>query len=93
MPICFRDMLPPRADAFAGKKPPTPKSDRDVSYAEVEHWLMLPPAWRKGFVTRFRPRLQDKAFRQAIEEHLKALPDWEPVLHPEDHKTGAAPAN
>ena len=93
MPICFRDVLPPRLDAFAGKKPPTPKSDHDVAYAEVERWLTLPPAWRRGFVARFRPRLQDRVFRQAIEEHLKALPDWEPVLHPEDHKTGAAPAD
>jgi hypothetical protein len=85
MPLSFRDVLPPRLSAFATKKPPVPKSDHDVSYAEVERWLMLPAAWRKGFAVRFKPRLQDNAFRQAITEHLKALPDWEPVLHPEDH--------
>jgi hypothetical protein len=92
MPICFRDVLPPRISAFAGKKQPMPKADHDVSYAEVEHWLMLPAAWRKGFAARFKPRLQDSAFRQAVEAHLSALPDWRPVLHPEATNTGSEPA-
>jgi hypothetical protein len=85
MPISFRDALPSRLAAFAARKPAVPKSDHDVTYADVEHWLMLPPAWRRGFVARFKPRLQDNAFHQAIAEHLKALPDWEPALHPDDH--------
>jgi hypothetical protein len=85
MPVCFRDVLPSRLAAFANKKPSVPKSDHEVSYADVERWLMLPPAWRRGFVARFKPRLQDNAFRQAIAGHLAALPDWEPALHPDDH--------
>jgi hypothetical protein len=85
MPICFRDVLPSRLAAFATKKPSVPKSDHDVSYAEVERWLMLPPAWRRGLAARFKPRLQDNAFRQAIADHLAALPDWEPALHPDAH--------
>jgi hypothetical protein len=88
MPVCFRDMLPARLSAFAGKKPPIPKSDHDVTYTEIERWLTTPP-WRKGFVVRFKPRLQDSAFRKAIADHIGALPDWEPALHPEDHNTGA----
>jgi hypothetical protein len=85
MPISFRDVLPSRLAAFATKKPPVPKSDHDVSYADVERWLMLPPAWRRGLVARFKPRLQDNAFRQAIADHIAALPDWGPALHPDDH--------
>jgi hypothetical protein len=93
MPISFRDALPPRLAAFASKKPPALKVDHDVSYPEIERWLTAPPAWRRGLAARFRPRLQDSSFRKSIEEHLKALPDWEPILHPEDHKTGAASAD
>ena len=80
MPVCFRDVLPSRMSRFAGTKPPVPKSDHDVSYAEVERWLTS--SWGKGLVGRFKPRLQDGAFHQAIEGHLAALPGWEPVLHP-----------
>jgi hypothetical protein len=82
MPFCFRDALPPRLPAFAGKKPPTPKVDHDVTYAEIERWLTSPSS-RKAFAARFRPRLQDPAFRQAIEAHQSTLPDWQPYLHPE----------
>jgi len=88
MPISFRDALPPRLPSFAGKKPPTPKTDHDVTYAEIERWLTLPSS-RKAFAARFRPRLQDPAFRQAIEAHQSALPEWEPYLHPES----SGPAN
>jgi len=91
MPVSFRDFLPSRLSKFEGKKPPEPKSDHDVSYAEIERWLTISPAWRRGFVERFKPRLQDTAFREAIASHITALPDWEAVLHP-DHKTGPATA-
>jgi hypothetical protein len=92
MPVSFRDFLPSRLSKFSGKKPPEPKSDHDVSYAEIERWLMISPQWRRGFVERFKPRLQDSAFRQAIDSHLMALPEWEPVLHPEHRKTGPSTA-
>ena len=92
MPISFRDVLPPRISAFVGKKPSLPKGDHDVTYADIERWLTSSPAWRKGFVARFKPRLQDSAFRKAIADHIAALPEWQPALHPEDHNTGAAPA-
>ena len=82
MPICFRDALPPRLSAFAGKKTPAPKTDHEVTYPDVERWLTL-PATRKQLAARFRTRLQDPAFRQAIEAHQSALPDWAPYLHPE----------
>jgi hypothetical protein len=82
MPVCFRDVLPSRLSHFTGKRPPEPKSDHDVSYSEVERLLRLPPGWRKGLVGRFKPRLQDRAFRQAIEAHIANLPEWKPVLFP-----------
>jgi hypothetical protein len=80
MPVSFRDVLPSRLARFAGAKPPVPKSDHDVSYAEIERWLTS--SWGRGLVARFKPRLQDSAFRQAIEGHLATLPEWEPVVHP-----------
>jgi hypothetical protein len=81
MPACFRDVLPSRMARFVGAKPPVLKNDHDVAYAEIERWLTS--GWGKGLVGRFKPRLQDSAFRQAIETHLAALPEWEPVLHPQ----------
>jgi hypothetical protein len=81
MPVSFRDEFPSRLSRFAGAKPPVPKSDHEVSYAEIERWLTS--SWGKGMAGRFKPRLQDSAFRQAIEAHLAALPEWEPVLHPQ----------
>lgn len=81
MPVSFRDVLPSRLSRFASAKPPAPKSDHDVSYAEIERWLTS--TWGNGLAGRFRPRLQDRAFRQAIEAHLAVLPAWEPILHPQ----------
>jgi hypothetical protein len=86
MPIPFRDVLPSRMEKFSGKKPPTPKVDHEVSYTDIERWLMLPTAWRRSFATRFSPRLHDSAFRQAISDHIGTLPEWGPYLHPEDQK-------
>jgi hypothetical protein len=80
MPGCFRDVLPSRLSHFANAKPPVPKSEKSVSYADVERWLTS--SWGRGMVERFKPRLQDSAFRHAIESHLSVLPGWEPVLHP-----------
>jgi hypothetical protein len=79
LPVSFRDEFPSRLSRFAGAKPPVPKSDHEVSYAEIERWLTS--GWGRGLVARFKPRVQDSAFRQAIEAHLAALPGWEPVLH------------
>lgn len=93
MPIPFRDALPSRLERFKGKKAPEPKRDHDVSYAEIERWLTLSPGWRKGFAERFKPRLEDSAFRQSIEDHLAALPEWDPILHPEKYKTAPAPTD
>jgi hypothetical protein len=91
MPVCFRDVLPSRLSRFAGQKAPEPKRDHDVNYHDVERLFRLPAGLRRGFVERFKPRLQDRDFRQAIEAHITALPEWRPALYPESYKSGAAP--
>jgi hypothetical protein len=92
MPRPFRDTLPPRLSRFSGK-PAEPRRDHEVSYAEVQPWLTMAYAWRRGFVQRFQPRLRDAAFRAALEQHLKDHPEWDPILHPEKYppKTAAPP--
>jgi len=84
MPVSFRDALPSRISRFAGKKAPEAKSERQVSYSDIERLLKLPAQWRRGLVERFSPRLQDHNFRQAIEAHVGALPEWKPVLNAQD---------
>jgi hypothetical protein len=84
MPVSFRDALPSRLSRFAGTTAPTPKREHDVSYTEIERLLTLPPGWRKGLVERFKPRLEDRSFRAAIESHIAALPEWKPVLYPDN---------
>jgi hypothetical protein len=91
MPICFRDMLPSRLPRFVGKSVPKPERDHDVSYTEVERLLTLPPRWRKGLVVRFKSRLQDRGFRQAIEAHISTLPEWKSALDPEHQQSNAGP--
>jgi hypothetical protein len=89
MPVSFRDALPSRLPRFANAKPPTPKPEHDVTYEEIADLLRLPPGLRKGFVERFSPRLEDRSFRQAIENHLAALPEWRSVLYPDDRAPGS----
>ncbi len=75
MPQAFRDTLPSRLSKFQGKKPPAPRADHEVSYAEVQPWLTIGQAWRGGFVERFKPRLKDPDFRRAVEDHLTDHPE------------------
>src|SRR5882672_5511491 len=39
MSPAFRDTLPSRLSRFQGKKPPTPRADHEVTYAEIQPWL------------------------------------------------------
>jgi hypothetical protein len=85
LPKAFRDTLPSRLARFAGKKPVELRRDHEVSFAEVQSWLTMGRTWRRGFVVRFQSRLKDTAFRAAVEKHLRELPEWDPVLHPEKY--------
>jgi hypothetical protein len=85
MPNQFKDTFPPLAYRFAGKKV-EPQPEHEVSYAEVQSWLTMNPAWRTGFVHRFQPRLKDPAFRKSVDAHLAQHPEWDPALHPEKYQ-------
>jgi hypothetical protein len=82
MPRSFRDALPSRLAHFTGK-PVEPKAQHQVSYAEIQPWLTMPSAWRKGFVNRFESRLKDPEFRKQLENHVAEYPEWLPILHPQ----------
>jgi hypothetical protein len=81
MPRSFRDALPSRLAHFTGKSV-EPKTQHQVSYAEIQPWLTMPSAWRRGFVDRFAPRLKDPEFRKQLENHAAEYPEWAPILHP-----------
>jgi hypothetical protein len=57
--------------------------DRDITYAEAAPWLNGP--YRKSFLKRFGPRLQDREFRGAVEANIAHYPEWDRVLHPEKY--------
>jgi hypothetical protein len=82
MPHPFRDTLPSRLARFAGKSI-EPKPDHAVAYTDVQAWLKMPAAWRRGFVERFSPRLKDPEFRKQVEAHVAEHPEWDKALHPE----------
>jgi hypothetical protein len=81
MPVAFRDALqrlpitPPAHDSAL--KPP-----RAVTFDDVSAWLASDLPARKRFPARFRSRLTDSAFRRAIDQNLKALPEWRVLLYP-----------
>jgi hypothetical protein len=82
MPKPFRDTLPSRVAHFAGKTI-EPQADHQVSYAEVESYLRMPSAWRRGMAERFEPRLKDAEFRKQVESHVAEHPEWDKILHPD----------
>lgn len=82
VPRGFRDSLPLRSKAFAGRSAsgrPAP----GPSYADLRDLLTAEPPLRRGFVRRFTERSRDKDFRAGLVDNLLAHPEWEPVLYPE----------
>jgi hypothetical protein len=86
MPPGFRDRLvrarvaPGSAHTDAGKV--SPVKERDADFADVEAWLTSALPVRRGFVSRFRARLGDPAFRKPLERALGQSPEWKAVLKP-----------
>ena len=84
MPPGFRDRLvrarkaPGSAPTNAGKVAPV--KERDADFADVEAWLTSALPARRGFVSRFRTRLGDPAFRKPLERALGQSPEWKAVL-------------
>jgi hypothetical protein len=91
MPRPFRDTLPSRLAHTAGKAV-EPRTDHQVSYLEIQSWLTMPSAWRRGFVDRFAPRLKDAEFRKQLEVHVAEFPEWDEILHPENPQPETPPA-
>jgi hypothetical protein len=93
MPITFRDSLPE-----AQSKSPTFKTAeaaplRAVTYDDVADWLAMPRQWRGGFTTRFRGRLNDPAFREALSAHVAQHPEWAEILDATSDTNGTDHAN
>ena len=82
MPRQFMDPLPSRATKLKETRRALPV-DRDVQYAEAKPSLFGP--YRKAFLQSLRPRLADPAFRNAVEVDIRALPEWDRLLHPEKY--------
>ena len=81
MPRLFRDALPARAAKFRDRTV-TPRALGEVNYDEIAAWLQLEEAIRVPMIGRWRVRLADKAFRDAVLAHLPQHPEWRPLVVP-----------
>jgi hypothetical protein len=81
MPVAFRDALQRLPVTPAAHDSPV-KPLRAVTYDDVSAWLASDSPARKRFPARFRSRLADQAFRRAVDQNLKALPEWRVLLYP-----------
>ena len=84
MPRAFRDTLPSRLEKFRGRDV-KPREAPGFSYADVEPWLSAEAPIRRQFVQRWRVKAHEPAFRSALIAHLRAHPEWDPVLFPEKY--------
>jgi hypothetical protein len=82
MPMPFRDTLP--SHPLKGK-PPELSHGREIDYAQLRPWLLMPARWRKELLPRFQSRLSDPKFREELAAHVQDYPEWDPVLHPEKY--------
>jgi hypothetical protein len=84
MPRPFRDPLPARAERFKGRQI-TLKALGDVGYDDIAPWLTAEPGLRVPMLPRWRVRLRDKAFRDAVIARMAAHPEWDPVVFPDKY--------
>ncbi|NVZ52509.1 hypothetical protein HX792_19345 [Pseudomonas sp. B6002] len=80
----FIDALPPQfLDPLVplGKKAPKaaePKKERDVTYDDIAPWVVSPlNLSQQMLASRFAPRLNDPAFRQAVKVNRGGVLEWE----------------
>ena len=85
MPRAFRDSLPPRIERFR-ERAVQAKDGPPVAYADVQDWLQAEPALRRPLMPRWRPKLQEPAFRAAVAAHMNAHMEWDPILFPEKYR-------
>lgn len=76
LPRQFLDPLVP-----LGKKTPAasePKKERDVTYEDIAPWVVSPlNLSQQMLASRFAPRLNDPAFRQAVKQKRGGVLEWE----------------
>ncbi|WP_338416566.1 hypothetical protein [uncultured Sphaerotilus sp.] len=82
MPRPFRDPLPARAERFRGQQIAM-KALGELGYEDIAPWLGAEPGLRTPLLPRWRPRLQDKAFRNAVIARMAVHPEWDPLVFPE----------
>lgn len=82
VPRGFRDTLPLRGAKLAGKEVEL-KLLPPPAYAELSPWLTAEWALRRDFPRRFGAFARETTFRKALEDNLRAHPEWESVLYPE----------
>jgi hypothetical protein len=80
VPFTFRDPLIGVAEKIKTKT--TPKFDQPVTYNDVGEWLTSNVGAGQRLVSRFKPRLKDKVFREQLDAALGQTADWKPILHP-----------
>lgn len=91
VPRGFRDPLPRRAAAFAGRAvvaTPLPAP----TYAQLADWLAAEPALRRPFPRRFAALAEDSAFRRGLLANERSHPEWGPILRPPTPTPSPSPA-
>ena len=83
MPSQFMDPLPALAGSSGDGRSVLAPGD-GIHYSEARAWLAGP--YRKAFLHRLRPRLQDPAFRGGVEAEIGQWPEWDRILHPEKYQ-------
>lgn len=81
VPRAFMDTLPSRAALFKGKDIALNPAGR-LSYDDTQAWLNAEPRIRIRYVSRWKPLLQDEAFRKALIAQMPLHPEWHPILFP-----------
>ena len=85
LPRPYRDTLPFRYNLFKDHAV-VPESVGPFTYADVESWINAEPPIRRQFVSLWRRKADNPAFRAALDRDLQKHPEWDPVLHPEKYE-------
>jgi hypothetical protein len=81
VPRAFMDTLPSRVALFKDKDVRLTPAGK-LAYADTEAWLNAEPRVRTLFLRRWRPLLQDDAFKHALAAQLSQHPEWHHILYP-----------
>jgi hypothetical protein len=90
LPRAYRDTLPFRYDLFKDR-PVASKGQVQFAYVDVEPWINGEPSVRRQFVSVWRRKANDDAFRASLDRDLQKHPEWDPVLHPEKYEPPEPP--